>query len=123
MKLAKLKRMLMSSICFLSTAFTTAMCAYAAGEGAAEGEATGGELSQATVVQGFIKLLNDALTVLLVLAPLAGGVCVVFFLIRRSAADEMDQKKWNNRIVTAVISTIGAVVGVSLLNMLLGYFQ
>ena len=38
-------------------------------------------------------------------------------------ADEMDQKKWNNRIVVAVVSCIGAVLGSATLTLILGYYQ
>ena len=46
-----------------------------------------------------------------------------FRCIRRGMADEMDQKKWNNRIVVAVVSCIGAVLGSATLNLILGYYQ
>ena len=48
---------------------------------------------------------------------------IIYFCIRRGMADEMDQKKWNNRIVVAVVSCIGAVLGSATLNLILGYYQ
>ena len=48
---------------------------------------------------------------------------IIYFCIRRSAADEVDQKKWNNRIVVAVVSCIGAVLGSATLNLILGYYS
>ena len=33
------------------------------------------------------------------------------------------QKKWNNRIVVAVVSCIGAVLGSATLTLILGYYQ
>ena len=47
----------------------------------------------------------------------------IYFCIRRSAADEMDQKKWNNRIAVAVVSCVGAVLGSATLNVIIGYYQ
>ena len=62
-------------------------------------------------------------TWLMVLAPVVAGLLIIYFCIRRGMADEMDQKKWNNRIVVAVVSCIGAVLGSATLNLILGYYQ
>ena len=35
----------------------------------------------------------------------------------------MDQKKWNNRIVVAIVSCIGAVIGSATLNVIISYYQ
>ena len=48
---------------------------------------------------------------------------IIYFCIRRGMADEMAQKKWKNRIVVAVESCIGAVLGSATLNQILGYYQ
>lgn len=72
---------------------------------------------------GTRRLIADATSALLVLAPVAAGLLIIYFCIRRSAADEMDQKKWNNRIVVAIVSCIGAVVGSATLNIIIGYYQ
>ncbi len=82
----------------------------------------GGALGTSTLVTGTQKLISDVQTWLLVLAPVVGGVFIVYFAIRRSGADEQDQKRWNNRIVTAVVSTIGAVLAVGLLGTVLSYY-
>ena len=57
------------------------------------------------------------------LAPVAAILCIIYFCIRRGMADEMDQKKWNNRIVVTVVSCIGAVLGSTILNVVLGYYK
>ena len=69
------------------------------------------------------KLVGDVTTWLMVLAPVVAGLLIIYFCIRRGMADEMDQKKWNNRIVVAVVSCIGAVLGSATLNLILGYYQ
>lgn len=74
------------------------------------------------IVKGTEKLIGDVTTWLMVLAPVVTGMLIIYFCIRRSAADEMDQKKWNNRIVVAVVSCIGAVLGSATLNLILGYY-
>lgn len=51
-----------------------------------------GDLGSSTLATGMSNLLNDASTVLLGLAAVVGTVCIIYFCIRRSAADEMDQK-------------------------------
>lgn len=68
-------------------------------------------ISESKLAKGTEKLIGDATTWLMVLAPVVAGLLIIYFCIRRSAADEMDQKKWNNRIVVAIVSCIGAVIG------------
>lgn len=82
-----------------------------------------GGIGGSTAVTGTQNLVNDLTSALLIIAPIVGGACIIYFCIRRSAADEMDQKKWNNRIVTAIVSTIGAVLAAGLLNVIVGYYQ
>jgi len=80
-------------------------------------------LTDSTVVTGTQKLISDVTTWLMILAPVVTVMLVIYFLIRRAAADEMDQKKWNNRIMVAVISCIGAVLASALVSLVIGYYQ
>ncbi len=80
-------------------------------------------ISQSKLATGTEKLIGDATTWLMVLVPVVAGLLIIYFCIRRSAADEMDQKKWNNRIVVAIVSCIGAVLGSATLNIIIGYYQ
>ena len=80
-------------------------------------------INDSKLAEGTKNLINDATTWMLVLAPIAAGLCIIYFCIRRAASDEMDVKKWNNRIVAAIVSCIGAVVASATLNVLTGYFQ
>lgn len=82
-----------------------------------------GSIQDSQIAKGTQKLIQDATTWLMVLAPVMAGLLIIYFCIRRSAADEMDQKKWNNRIVVAIVSCIGAVLGSATLNIIIGYFQ
>ena len=84
--------------------------------------ATGG-LESSKAVTGTTALLNDLSNIMLVVAPIAGTVCIVYFAIRHGAADEMDQKKWKQRIIVAAVSIIVAVVASALINALIGYYQ
>jgi len=74
------------------------------------------------LVTGTEDLIHDVTTWLMVLAPIVGGLLIIYFFIRRSASDEMDQKKWNNRITTAIISVVGAVLASATLNLIIGYY-
>ena len=80
------------------------------------------DVSDSQIVKGTEELIKDLTTWLMVLAPIVGGLLIVYFFIRRSAADEMDQKKWNNRITTAIVSVIGAVLASATLNLIIGYY-
>ena len=82
-----------------------------------------GSLEGTKLVTGTKELLNDATSILLILAPII-GICVsAYFLIRRGAADEMDQKKWENRLKVALISMIGVVVLSATVKAILNYFN
>ena len=80
------------------------------------------KVQDSQIVKGTERLINDLTTWLIILAPIVGGLLIIYFFIRRSAADEMDQKKWNNRIVTAIISVIGAVLASATLNLIISYY-
>lgn len=80
-------------------------------------------ISGSPIAQGTQRLISDLSTWLMVLAPVVAGALIIYFFIRRSAADEMDTRKWNSRITTAIISCVGAVLGSVLLNLIIGYYM
>lgn len=80
------------------------------------------DIKNSQIVKGTENLIKDLTTWLMVLAPILGGLLIIYFFIRRSAADEMDQKKWNNRITTVIVSVIGAVLASATLNLIIGYY-
>lgn len=51
------------------------------------------DVQNSKIVKGTEKLIGDVTTWLMVLAPVVSGLLIIYFFIRRSAADEMDQKK------------------------------
>ena len=81
------------------------------------------DVKDSQIVKGTEKLIGDLTTWMMVFAPVVSGLLIIYFFIRRSAADEMDQKKWNNRIVIAIVSCIGAVLGSATLNLIVGYYK
>jgi ABC-type molybdate transport system permease subunit len=85
--------------------------------------ATGGAVGASKLATGTEALIKDVTTWLMILAPIVGGLLIIYFFIRRSGADEQDQKRWNNRITTAIISVIGAVLGSAIINLIVGYYK
>ncbi|WP_421922952.1 Mbov_0395 family pilin-like conjugal transfer protein [Paenibacillus luteus] len=85
--------------------------------------ASASDIQNSKLVKGTEKLIGDVTTWLMILAPVVAGLLIIYFCIRRSAADEMDTKKWNNRIIVAIISCIGAVLGSATLNLIIGYYK
>lgn len=83
----------------------------------------GGGLAGSVAITGTTKLLNDMSNALIVIAPIVGVVCIMYFSIRHGAADEMDQKKWKQRIAVAAISTIVAVLASAVVSTLIGYYK
>ena len=81
------------------------------------------DINSSPIVTGTEKLIGDVTTWLMVLAPIVAGLLIIYFCIRRSAADEMDQKKWNTRIIAAIVSCIGAILGSATLNLIIGYYK
>ena len=113
-KIRRLKRVFKGAVIGAMTLITALMFsvpAFAAG------------LGESSIVKGTEKLIGDITTWLMILAPVVTIMLVIYFAIRRSAADEMDQKKWNNRIMVAVVSCIGAVLASALVNLILGYYR
>ena len=72
---------------------------------------------------GTQALVSDLTTWLMILAPTVTVLLVVYYLIRKSAADEVDAKRWNSRITVALVSCIGAVLASVIVNLLIGYYQ
>ena len=79
-----------------------------------------GGLAASKAVTGTKALLNDISNILLVVAPLVGTACIVYFAVRHGAAEEMDQKQ---RMIVAAVSVVVAVVASALINVLVGYYQ
>ncbi len=81
------------------------------------------DFGNSKLATGTEALINDVTKWLMVISPIATVLFVVYFLIRKSAADEMDAKKWNNRIVVALVCCVGAVLASAIVNLLVGYYK
>lgn len=88
---------------------------------AADGDS--GTLASSSLVTGLNRLINDASSVLMAAAIPVATIAAAFFLIRRSIADQQDQKQWTDRAKAAIICGIGALVVGGLIKVLASYFQ
>ena len=82
-----------------------------------------GEIGSSKLATGTEQLVKDATSWLLVIAPLVTVIAVIYYLIRKTISDEMDHKKWNTRISTAIICCIGVVAASLIINVIIGYYQ
>lgn len=71
---------------------------------------------------GFKALMTSVTSALVVIAPMIAVVLTIYFAIRRSGADEMDQKMWGKRIANAWICAAIAVAGSGLVQLVMSYF-
>ena len=82
-----------------------------------------GNIGSSKLATGTENLIKDATSWLLVVAPLVTVVAVIYYFIRKTIADEMDHKKWNTRISTAIICCIGVVAASLIINLIVGYYK
>lgn len=111
----KLKKKLISFAAAASAALLTAQSAFASSQGNA--------VSNSTLATGTKKLLNDVMSWLQILAPIAGALFVVYFAIRKGGAEEQDQKMWQKRINTAIICVVIAELASTIINLISSYYM
>lgn len=80
-------------------------------------------IQDSKIVTGTESLISDLTGWLLILAPVLTVLLVGYFFLRKAASDEMDAKRWDNRIKIAVISCIGVVVASGLINVIMNYYK
>ncbi len=108
-----LKTILAGLVCFTVLFITSNSIVFAA---------AGGDLASSTLATGLKKFIEDVGKYLILIAIPAGTAVVAYCFIRRGMADEMDHKKWSNRITIAIISSIGAVVAGVIITVFGSYF-
>ncbi len=79
-------------------------------------------IRDSNVAKGTEKLIDDASVWLLGSATAIAVILLIYFLIRRSGADENEIQKWNNRIKVTIISTIGVFSASSIVGVLNYYY-
>lgn len=80
------------------------------------------DLKSSVLYTGTEKLFNDLTNLLLVLTPISVIGFVIYFAIRRGAADEMDQKTWNKRIMVAIVSGGIAMLASVIIKVVMSYY-
>jgi len=80
-------------------------------------------IGDSKLATGTEKLIKDATSWLLIIAPLVTVVAIIYYLIRKTMSDEMDHKKWNSRITTAIICCVGVVAASITSNLIVSYYQ
>ena len=86
-------------------------------------EETGSAISSSILATGTKNLINDLTNWLMILAPVLTVCLVGYYLLRKSASDEMDSKRWDTRIKVSLICCVGVVVASGLINVLIGYYR
>ena len=81
------------------------------------------DIASSKLASGTEKLIKDLTAWLLVIAPTVGGLTIIYFFIRRTVGDEMDHKKWNGRIIGALICTVLATLASPIITLLMDYFK
>ena len=82
-----------------------------------------GAIGQSKLATGTEQLIKDATSWLMVVAPLVTVVAVIYYFIRKTVSDEMEHKKWDSRISTAIICCIGVVAASLIINVIIGYYK
>ena len=85
--------------------------------------AASGNFASSQFATGISRLLSDVLAWATPLVVIIGAIFIVYFAVRRGQADEGEKKRWENRIVSAIIFTIIGSLASSFLQMFMGYFQ
>ena len=80
-------------------------------------------IQDSVLVTGTTKLINDLTSWLLILAPVLTILLIGYFFLRKAVGDEMDSRRWDNRIKIAVMSCIGVILASALVSVITGYYQ
>ena len=107
----KARRILLMAVTAVITALLAAQPVFA------------GAIGGSKLATGTEQLIKDATSWLMVVAPLVTVVAVVYYFIRKTVSDEIDHKKWDSRISTAIICCIGVVAASLIINVIVGYYQ
>lgn len=71
---------------------------------------------------GSMKLLEDAGLAIALISPLLGGVMGAYCFFRKTHADEMDYKKWSDRLKTVLASGVGGALAGTLMKVVGSYY-
>lgn len=80
-------------------------------------------IQNTSLATGTQQLIEDITSWLTGIGAIVTILMVVYCLIRRNMADEMDHKKWQTRMTVSLVSGIGVVVASTVINALVSYYQ
>lgn len=104
------KKIIKLGIVVVTILFTCTNCCFAS-------------ITDTTLVTGTKSLISDLTNWLLILAPTVTALLVGYYLLRKSASDEMDAKRWDSRIKIAIICCIGVVIASGLISAITNYYK
>lgn len=84
--------------------------------------ASANNLTASSIGTGIQNLVGDLSGLLLILCPSIGAIAAIYFLIRRSMADEQDGKMWTKRITISVICGFAGMLVSGLIALISSYF-
>lgn len=82
-----------------------------------------GDIASSQLGKGISSMLDDVSTWLIIICPVAGGLAAVYFIIRRSMADDQDGKIWERRIKTAIVCGVAGVLVSGVIKLISSYFS
>lgn len=80
------------------------------------------DISSSALFTGTTNLVNDLMTWMQIFGGSISGAVLVYSLIRRSMADENDQKKWKDKAIVAGVIAVLVVVAGGLIKTITGYY-
>lgn len=84
--------------------------------------ASASTVATSTLATGIKSLITDVSAFLVILCPVVGGCMAVYFVIRRSIADDQDGKMWTKHITTAIICGVAGMVISGIITLISSYF-
>lgn len=81
------------------------------------------DIASSSLATGTKNLIADVTSYITGIGIAVTVLMVVYCLIRRNMADEMDHRKWQQRMTVSGISGIGIVVASSVINIIFSYYQ
>ena len=80
-------------------------------------------ISSTKLATGTTNLIQDVTAWIIGLGSGVTILMVIYCLLRRNMADEMDYKKWQTRMIVSLISGVGIVVASGVIKALVSYYQ
>lgn len=80
-------------------------------------------IQNTALATGTRQLIEDVTSWMVGIGVVVTVLMVVYCLIRRNMADEMDHKKWQQRMIVSLVSGIGVIAATSVINVLVSYYQ